>query len=300
MGSDWLSVGVAKIFETLIRAKDFFYDWGWLDQVKIDRPVIGIGNLSFGGTGKTPFAILVSEWLVAKGHQVSVITGSYGTQTKRPAMVDPVLGLEKYADEALVLSERLPSSHVFFGPRKWETLLYARNFDEATRSDIFVLDDALQHRQISYDLMFVLVDASKSIESLNLAPMGRARDRLHALGQANVVVLTNVHLVAQEQLQNWLGFLKGLKSQWGWDFEIIQCFTEAQIPEEFLPMDNIQKSEVKFLSVCGIANPDSFERTLNSLGFDVKHKLNFKDHHNYTQGEYNKIVRKMNELKKIL
>ena len=250
------------IYGRVIAARNALYDRRWLPAHTLPGSVISVGNLSVGGSGKTPFVILLGELLKARGIRFDVLSRGYGRRTRGVLQVDPGGLPRDFGDEPLLIARRLQAP-VVVGEDRYE----AGRFAEARfGAQIHLLDDGFQHRALARDFDIVLVTPEDARD--RLLPLGRLREPLRGLQRADAVVLTGG--ASPESLP-----LEG-KTVWRVRRAII-----AQ---------NIPPRPVVF---CGIARPQNLLLQLRAAGVAPAAEAFFRDHHAYSE----KDVRDLLQLK---
>jgi tetraacyldisaccharide 4'-kinase len=254
--------------KALIQFRNFLYDVGLADPVRIARPVVSIGNLSMGGTGKTPLVAEVIKLALEKNIKPIVIARNYRAESSGVSKVDLKVNraAKFFGDEAVSLATQFPQVSVYTGPKKY---LSAQAVEKNEKFDLLIIDDGFQHRSLHRDFDIVLIDASRPEKENEIFPKGYFREGFSSLRRADLILLTKV---------NWAkeGAVEKLRAQ-------ISKFSKAEICEvEFLqePVTDIQKTE-KVITVAGIAHPENFELELQKQGLDVAKSLRFSDHHSY-------------------
>ena len=215
-------------------------------------PVISVGNLSVGGTGKTPFTIALAKLLVSEGLEVDVLSRGYGRQGRGVALVDAEGNSEQFGDEPLLIA-RETGVPVFVGTRRWQAGRQAESV--ATSAGIHLLDDGFQHRQLARDVDIVIVNSEDLGDCL--LPAGNLREGLGALRRATVLAVPAGDDGAMEAVRGL-----GLK-QPAWRFR-----REMRVPSLTGPV----------VAFCGIARPEQFFAGLESGGLDVVARHRFEDH----------------------
>jgi tetraacyldisaccharide 4'-kinase len=250
----------------VVRLRNLFYDLGWFRSQRAPVPVVSVGNLSVGGTGKTPCVEYVAGFYRDLDLRVAILSRGYGAEGGRN-------------DEALLLEENLPDVPHLQGP---DRLALARIAVEELESQILVLDDGLQHRRLARDLDVVLLDATAPWGYAGLLPRGLLREPRSGLRRAGVVVLTRCDQVAAEQRDRLRAEVHGLAPS--------IPVAEAR----HAPVGLINGSDTAAVDLlrgrpvagfCGLANPDAFRRTLIDLGSDLCAFRTYPDHHPYTRSD---------------
>ncbi len=248
-----------SIYGAVVRMKNSLHERGTLRAHRLQGPVVSIGNLAAGGSGKTPFVILLGELLKARGVEFDVLSRGYGRSTMGVLLVDPQGTPRDYGDEPLLIARRL-GVPVVVGEKRYE----AGQFAEAKfGARLHLLDDGFQHRALARDLDVVLVNASDFED--RLLPGGRLREPLTALKRANVVVLEeNVPYPARRL---------GRKEIW-------RVRRGTGIP----PMPP------RVAAFCGVARPERFFGQLRAAGVVAAVEIAFADHHSYTEKDVRDLL----------
>ena len=165
--------------------RNALYDRGVLRARRLDRPVVSVGNISAGGSGKTPFVMLLGELLKARGVKFDVLSRGYGRKSRGVLLVDPAGLPHEFGDEPLLIARRLRVP-VIVGEDRYEAGRFA---ESKFGSQLHLLDDGFQHRRLARDFDIVLVTPQDATD--RLLPAGRLREPLRSLNRADAVVLAS-------------------------------------------------------------------------------------------------------------
>jgi tetraacyldisaccharide 4'-kinase len=261
-------------YAAAVRTRNALYDAGWCRAGRAAVPVVCVGNLTVGGTGKTPAVEWVARFLRDRlDRSVCVLSRGYG------AAGGP-------NDEAMVLEENLPDVPHLQGA---DRLALARTAVEELEADALVLDDGFQHRRLARDLDVVLIDASRPLSREYLLPRGRLREPVGGLRRAGVAVLTRTDQApADEPADRQRDWLRRR-------FPELPVALAVHEPVELAgegrtePVDSLRGRTVG--AFCGIGNPAAFRRTVESLGAAVAAFRPFPDHHPYTRADVDDLGR---------
>jgi tetraacyldisaccharide 4'-kinase len=242
---------LASIFGVGVRLKNAFYDRGIFKPQRLQGPVISVGNLSVGGSGKTPFVLMLGELLKARAIKFDILSRGYGRQSRRVALVNPKGLPQEFGDEPLLMARRL-GVPVIVGESRYQAGVYA---EQKFGPQFHLLDDGFQHRALARDFDIVLLTADDAHD--RLLPAGRLREPMTSLRRADAVVLTND--VSPESFR-----LAG-KLVW-------------QTRRGILP-SNVPPRPLVF---CGIARPRNFVSQLRAVGIEPVSEKFYRDHHAYT------------------
>jgi tetraacyldisaccharide 4'-kinase len=250
-----------------VRWRNWLYNKGWKETHRAGVPVVSVGNLSVGGTGKTPCVEYIARFYREHDLRVAILSRGYGSETGRN-------------DEAMVLEENLPDVPHFQGADRVEM---ARIAGEEAEPDVLVLDDGFQHRRLARDLDIVLIDATDPCGNRYLFPRGTLREPFGSLLRAHVAMLTHCDAVeprALEVLRNRVEYYLGagvIVTSRHEPFGLVGA--EGRVAS----LGTLKQQPVA--AFCGIGNPEAFRRTLRDAGANVVDFRTFPDHHNYTRDD---------------
>lgn len=245
---------LSALYGAVVHVRNQLYDRGSLTIRRLQGQVVSIGNLTVGGSGKTPFLITLGELLKERGIPFDVLSRGYGRATKGVALVDPEGLPRDYGDEPVLIARKLHVP-VIVGKDRYA----AGQFAEAKfGSQLHLLDDGFQHRRLARDFDVVLVTPTDAKDSL--LPVGRLREPLSSLSRADAVVLTNDTPV--EDLP--------LTSQRVW-----------RVQRGIVP----PVTKDPCFAFCGIARPQAFFEQLRAAGVALAGTRSFRDHHFYTAAD---------------
>lgn len=241
------------------------YDRGRTPIARVPVPVISVGNITVGGTGKTPLVAWLAQWLQARGRRVALISRGYKSTAQGPN------------DEARELQRRLGDVPHLQDPHRATA---ARAAVEVLGCNAIVLDDAFQHRRIHRDLDIVLIDALEPFGYGHLLPRGLLREPPARLARAHVVGLSRADAVDASRRATLHDEIRRWAPQAAW-IEL------AHQPEQLINAagESCSVTELagrRVVAFCGIGNPDAFRRSLIGLGCDVAAFHPFPDHHTFT------------------
>jgi tetraacyldisaccharide 4'-kinase len=280
-GADGVLSAVAGSYRGLLGAREWLYARGVLVSRALDCPVVSVGNLTVGGTGKTPAVELAVRTLLELGYRPGVLSRGYGRQSKGVQVVADAtsirLDAEEAGDEPFLLARRLPGVPVIVGSNRFEAGTLARARFGITA---LVLDDGFQHRTLVKDLEIVMARASAPWGNGRLLPGGPLREALPGLARAHLVVATGARDLAQagevgdavERFAPGVSVLTAVHVP-------TECFESSAM--RFVPLSAL--GNTKLLGFAGIGAPDGFLRTLGETGLVSAGFARFADHHWYTR-----------------
>ena len=271
--------------------RNYAFDTGVLRPHRLPVPVISVGGLTVGGSGKTPVTRYLAERLVDLGYRPAILSRGYGRKERRPLLVTPNQTWREVGDEPLLLATGLPGVPVVVGPDRVLTGLLAT---QTLGADSLLMDDGFQHRRIERAIDIVVIDAAHSVGNGRLLPAGPLRESVHSLSRAHAVFLTRVDQA--ESTENVRKFVEQHSS----GLPIIET---AYLPTrlvrlvdaEAIPLSTLNGQRTVTLS--GVANPRSFEQTLETLGVTVVGTARYPDHHPFTTVDLERVCRLAQEHK---
>ena len=263
---------LSLVYASIARARAWCYARGIFRKRKLPGTVISVGNLTVGGTGKTPMVLAIAERLAVQGQHAAILTRGYrGTADGSSSGVPQ-------SDEVALLRERL-GGKVQLGvsaDRHKTGMVLAKH-----GVDWFVLDDGFQHLKLSRDADIVLVDATDPFGGGMVLPAGRLREPLRALRRADIVVITRSVQAPSPALEAILR--RHTSSPIFYASTRLESVLRIPRLDVSLPEQDWQKAQ--FMAFCGIGNPAAFFDDLRSWGFRVLQQRSFEDHHVYTARE---------------
>ncbi len=264
-----------------MRLRERAYQKGLFPSFELPAKVISVGNLSLGGEGKTPVTISLARYLHQKGHRVAILTRGYRGKTKDIFLASrgegPLAPADFLGDEVFLMASKLPVPIVVGRDRVAGGLVAIREF----QAGILILDDGFQHLRLKRDLDLVLFATGRNPFKERVFPAGRLREPLKALSRAKAFLITKINQDPQAG-RNLAARLKSFKKP------VFEIPFEAQAPyrlEDFgTPSPPSPSLSGKALAFCGLAQPESFFRTLETLGLEIE-RVAFPDHQTYTEQE---------------
>lgn len=271
---------VSLAYRLAIEARNVAYQIKFFRSHRLPVQVLSIGNITLGGTGKTPAAVHVAALLLRCGRKPVIVSRGYGRPSQRTVDIvsdgeRTMIGPDAAGDEPAMMAARLPGVPVVVGADRYGA---GRIAIDRFRPDTILLDDGFQHRKLARDLDIVLVDGADPFGNARMFPAGILREPLSALRRAQVVLITRADRAAD---------LDGLKETIGKRTQaaivtatyrptgLIDVATGAMKPLSMLKGAHV-------LAFAGIARPDAFEASLAGLGADITMFRSYPDHHPYS------------------
>jgi tetraacyldisaccharide 4'-kinase len=258
------------LYGTGMRLRTAFYECGLLRSRRLPGTVISVGNLTVGGTGKTPMVLWIAERVSAEGHRPAILTRGYrglGKRTDRD---------EATSDEVALLRQRL-DGRAQFGVGKDR---YKNGLELAKHgAEWFILDDGFQHLELRRDANIVLLDATDPFGGGGVLPAGRLREPRSSLARADIVIITRTgHAPALETL-----IRRYTKAPIFYAQTRLDGVFRVPSMTETLPED--ERQGYKFFAFCGIGNPVAFYKDLEKWGLPIVQRCRLSDHHRYSGAE---------------
>src|SRR5216684_10160 len=255
---------LSLLYGAFVRLRFWLYAKGVLKQKRLKTPVVSVGNLTVGGTGKTPMVIWLAEQFLAEGKRVAILSRGYR-------------GVNGTSDEIELMKFRL-QDRVLFGVGE-DRFAQGHLLESQESVDVFLLDDGFQHLQLARDLDILLMDASRPLAGESLLPAGRLREPVAAMSRANLIIFTRAEtasgtLEAIGKLHQYPVFAASTRllgfRRFGADIALLGANEIGAGP---------------FFAFCGLGNPDAFFRDLGNWGLAICGQAIFPDHHRYIRPE---------------
>jgi tetraacyldisaccharide 4'-kinase len=253
-----------------------------------------VGNITTGGTGKTPAVEMLANWAAREGFTVAVLSRGYSGKYKKEVLEvsdrKKILSNPLEAgDEPFLLASNLPGIPVVISKKRYKAGLLA---NKKYGSNFYILDDGFQHLELERDMDLVLVDSQNPFGNGYLLPRGPLREPVSSLKRADAVVFTRAESVKPVMDTEW--FFKEAftteKAYYGGHFP-----AEVNFPGKKVVLEPSFLEGRRIIAFAGIARPGEFMKTLKDLGADVLYFKSFRDHHQYTKTEIDSLIRKKEE-----
>lgn len=282
---------LSKLYEGVVTHRNNQYNIGKYYINNCGKPLISIGNISLGGTGKTPFTLMLAKLLIEIGHYPGIIGKGYKRKSKGEIIVsDGINKINDYnicGDEMQLLADSL-NIPILIHEQKY---MAANAIADKFPVDLIILDDGYQHRRLHRDIDIVIID-NNTLQNPYIIPKGRLREPFHSLNRANIIVINelvdftlfqSLYTIKQNQLL--------IKTK-----TIIErpYFSNSIINLNFHDISHIKNG---VLALTAIANPGRFMFTLENQRIRIIKSINYIDHYNYTINDIKKIIAICKELK---
>lgn len=249
------------------------FDKGTTASHPVEVPVVSVGNLTLGGTGKTPMVRWIAKYFRRHNVRVCLISRGYGAESGTPN------------DEALELEQHLPDVPHLENP---DRVAAAQLAIEEFRTELIVLDDAFQHRRIRRDLDIVMLDALTPFGYRHVFPRGTLREPIRGLSRADVVVLSRVEMLEPSEREEIRNEVLRWAPRAVWAEVTHAPLTLLASNGQEHPIESLKRKPVA--AFCGIGNPDGFQYTLRHCGYRVIDFREFSDHHRYNKADVESLT----------
>lgn len=305
------------LYSAIMQLRNWLYDQGWLKVHRFQVPIVSVGNLTWGGTGKTPILCELIQWSLSQNLKPVVISRGYRGQVKGVERVktdgDPAL----FGDEPVMIAKRFLQVPVYVGADRVSVVNEVLKLESGVQ--IVFADDAFQHRRLGRDIDVVILDSVEKIKNYCVAPLGRAREDFSGLKRADYLILNKVNLVDPHLKQEKLDFIERHLRELRHAPPLIECEYYIKALSCLSDFDSVRASGQKeivddkllgglnssaesamtqqnVLMVSAIGNPKTFERLLEQK-FQIKKHLIYRDHHAYTLADVNSMIAEAQKLK---
>lgn len=267
------------------------YRSGLLRRKRLTCPVLSVGNITTGGTGKTPVVISLARYFSGQGKKVAILSRGYRRVRKGSSLVWVSNGeklmadAEEGGDEPLLIAQSVPEAAVLVSKNRYEAGLEAM---KQFKPDLFILDDGYQRRfELHRDLDILIVDALNPFSTGWVLPAGLLREPMNALAEANVFVLNKVNLIRNAE------DIRTVLQRHNPRAYLVESYYRPVILKDFQTGKEVKPGSLDRASVgafSGVANPISFIRTLAELKVLIRHSYALRDHYPYTKEKLTAIL----------
>ena len=285
----------SQIYKALVLLRLHGYKNGWLKSYQSETPVISVGNLTVGGTGKTPVVDFLVKGIQNQKKRPAILSRGYrrknaSAQQRVRFCEDSKIDPKIIGDEPFLLALRNPEVPVYVSSSRVAAAHSAKIHDHP---DVLILDDAYQHLSIQRDLNILLIDAECGLGNGSLIPLGILREPVNQWVRADVIIITKTNLAASDSV------MKMLKNELKVNCPVFNFSFE---PQRLSRLDGqaqlslLQLKGGRLLLTSGIAQPAGFGLLLEQQGGNVIRKLEFQDHHDYVFKDVQKILHEQEKL----
>lgn len=254
-------------YTLVVKMRNRRYDLERAEIHRVEAPVICVGNLTMGGTGKTPMVHYVARWFREQGIRVAIVSRGYGS----------VGGQQN--DEAKEMQSRLPDVPQVQNSDRYAA---AKLATDELEMQVIVLDDGFQHRRLARDLDIVLIDALEPFGFEHVFPRGTLREPMSGIDRAHIVALSRSDMVSEDRRREIRRRVEKLAPKAEW-LEVAHAPKRLDSLNDSTDISWLKGKRV--LAFCGLGNPTGFQKTLLACGAEVLDFREFPDHHDYTRDD---------------
>ena len=273
---------VLPIHIIYVYLKNFLYDKNLISPIKVESKIICIGNISLGGSGKTPLTISVASFLKKKGFSVGVVTRGHGRNNIKNSFFLNDEGWKDAGDEAIILKNNLDLSIPIYVSS--DKVLAAKELS-SFGCEVVVVDDGFQHRRLHRDIDILLLSPkNQEGKSLSMFPYGTLREPISCLKRSDIVISTKSNLSNNPS---------SLREDFVLDLNFkneVLCSGASKTLGDIMNMKNI-------LSLCAIGDPESFKKSLELINIRTTQHLSFQDHHPFSKKDVAAINKTIDDKK---
>ncbi len=278
----FLLVPASMGYSIAVRLRNFLYSAGLLKAHHVDATVICVGNITTGGTGKTPLVIWLCKKIISD-YQCAILMRGYKTSAQE---------IEKLTDEPAIFLESCPEVKVIINP---DRVAGAEEAAIKFGTKVLIMDDGFQHRRLARDLDIVAIDATLPFGYGRMLPAGLLREPVSSLKRAGAVVITRCDQIAENELSGLEEKLRLINPE-------MVISRSIHAPAYIKSKDNKEIAleelkDKKIFAFCGIGNPGSFLSTIKTTGAELVDSKIFNDHHHYTEACITDIFEQAERLK---
>ena len=267
------------------------FDFGVMESRSFQVPTICIGNISVGGTGKTPHTEYLIN-LLGRKFRTAVLSRGYGRKSKGYIKGTPATPMEIFGDEPFQIKNKFPYIDVAVCEKR--TTGIERLLTEENVPEVILLDDAYQHRHVKAGMNILLIDSNRPIWQDCVLPFGRMRESLAGIRRADIAIITKCRGITTRQKEWCRNFIKRFKDIPVF-FSCMEYGAHYPLFKEAAPLEEIAACD-EILLVTGIARPEPLKEEIQKKGVKVE-MLRFGDHHNFTTAELQGIAERFNSMK---
>jgi tetraacyldisaccharide 4'-kinase len=286
----------AKLYELAVRLRIAAYETQYRRTKRLGARVISVGNITVGGTGKTPLVEYIARYLQKEGYSVAILTRGYGRRSRKlrvlnykgkmTARGEPAY--REFGDEPLMLARALPEIPVIVNTDRYEAGQWA---ERELGVEVLLLDDGYQHLALARDLNILVLDATDPFGGLEMVPFGRLREPLYAIRRADAVIITRADRPFDQG--QTLAIIKQIKEAYGEKMPPVMYACCSILQMRHLQTGAIydidQFAGWNAFVMCGIGNPQAFLEDVIQAGMNIAGERFFADHHAFTQKELDRV-----------
>ncbi len=288
----WM-IGFSWCYEGVVRLRNFLFDKGILKSNRFEIPIISVGNITTGGTGKTPFVEYLIN-LLEENFQVAVLSRGYKRKSKGYVLAKKDTKISELGDEAYWLRKKHPRIHVVVDKDRCHAVKKITSEDITSNTDVILLDDAFQHRYIIPGISILLIDYHRQLVNDRLLPAGRLREPKSGVKRADIVIITKCPKDFEPSKDNVIAKSMNLLPHQQLYFATLEygALTPVYYGSK-LELESIKEDNIMLLT--GIALPEQISYDMKPYFNKLTH-VAFPDHHQFTKNDIKRINQTFKEL----
>ena len=275
---------ITFIYWFIVYTRNKYFDLGLFNIKSLGKPVISIGNLTVGGTAKTPLTIFISEYFKLKGVKVAILSRGYGRKSKGTVLVSDGINIlsshVESGDEPALIAKKTTGIPIVVDNKRSRGGSYLIS---KYNPDLIILDDGYQHRSLKRDLDILLINSLDKEDDHNLIPYGRLREPWNNFKRASLLIRTKSNLLEEDS------FLLDKLKKTNKDIFISESHVEISKNFTSKKLQNINLSKKSVLVLTAIGDQQSFIKPVKKTGCKIVKNMKFRDHYNFNQKVWNKI-----------
>ena len=278
----WILSPLSLLFSVITRTRNFLYDTGFFKEIQLKIPIIGVGNITVGGTGKTPHCEYIAKTLDSK-YKLALLSKGYGRTSKDFLYVEINSKAIEVGDEALQSKQNIPNQIVAVDHSRVNGI--QKILQDFPETNVFILDDAFQHRSIKIGLNILLTDYNNPVYKDFIMPVGKLRESRIGLKRADCIIVTKCPENLNEK--------EAIKIENKLKFDGSVFFSKIKYEDIISIKDKTVIKSIKgksILLITGIANSNPILDYLKNLNINFRH-LEFSDHYKYESKDIKKIIK---------
>jgi tetraacyldisaccharide 4'-kinase len=288
----------AKLYELAVRLRVAAYETEYCKTRRLGAKVISVGNITLGGTGKTPLVEYIARYLQEEGYSVAILTRGYARKVRKLRALNCESKLaarsaggqayREFGDEPVMLARALPEIPILINADRYEAGQWA---ERELGAEVLVLDDGYQHLALARDLNILVLDATDPFGGFEMVPFGRLREPLYAIRRADAVIITRADRPFDQGQA--LAIIKQIKEAYGEKMPPVMYVCCSILQMRHLQTGAIydidQFAGWNAFVMCGIGNPQAFLEDVIQAGMNIAGERFFADHHAFTQKELDQV-----------
>ena len=272
-----ITIPLSLVYGCIIYLRNLFYDLGWFTTEDFKLPIISVGNITTGGSGKTPLVMYLANLLIKNGKNPGIVSRGYGRKSKGLVVVydgkEMKVKVESAGDEPFLMASILKSVPVIVCEDRREAICHLVN---SSTVNIIIMDDGFQHRKVKRDLDIITISANDTKNDYRLLPWGKLREPIKNINRSNALVFTKTdNFTPPNMLAEFQSVFKGNS--------IVSSIIPVLMRYDSSGYHKSLPSSEVFFAFCGIGEPDSFFKSIKQLDIKSGGKRIFPDHQEYTK-----------------